>query len=275
MAESKTGEESSSVQESQQVASSSGYRSFYLSDDNRSQLPSILRGSDILVPIKVDVTNAGARFVDTFCWNINSSLTSYDYAARTCADLNLPSGFITKIALQIAEQVQAFIIIIKTLKELLVANTFPSIQKLREPSYMAVGIRFNTLDYSDKFVWDPMADISPEKFACITCSDLGLPPEMEPAIAHKIRENLFRNFIVWLDDPQHFELPNAIIDVPQPSEVKVTLVPPHQAIEMSTNLWKRAKPSSVDEQASVPQPLMPTNKDTNASIWKSSSNLGV
>lgn len=43
--------------------------------------------------------------------------------------------------------------------------------------------------------------VTPELFASITCSDLGLPSEMEPAISHKIRELIFRSMIHMIEDP--------------------------------------------------------------------------
>ena len=51
------------------------------------------------------------------------------------------------------------------------------------------------------------------------------------------------------------------------SDVHVNIVAPHQAVDMVTNLWKRAKPSNYDDQASAPQPRLPRKLDSNASIW--------
>lgn len=82
-----------------------------------------------------------------------------------------------------------------------IVETFLSIEKLPIPTFpdvsfaqaMIVAVRNNTTDYSDKFTWD-MANggCSPEDFARITCSDLGLPAEMEPSISHRIRESVIR-----------------------------------------------------------------------------------
>jgi len=245
-----------------------------------SLLPAILRRDNILVPVKIDITAVGARYVDTFCWNINvdvaethSDLKYVAFATQVCSDVNLPNIFLTKIALQLSEQVDAFKIIIDILKRCFHVNNIPSIDKLRKSISMEVGIRLNTLDYSDKFVWDPMDHrITPEQFASITCSDLGLPSQMEPAISHKIRELLFRHMMLWLDDPYGYEPTDTITDVNDstltPSETKVTLIPQLQAVDMVHSLWKRAKPQSTEEISSIPQPLLPSNKETNASIWK-------
>ena len=46
----------------------------------------------------------------------------------------------------------------------------------------------------DKFSMDFGTKISyaPEYFAKVTCTNLGLPFEMEPVIAHAIRESIYR-----------------------------------------------------------------------------------
>jgi hypothetical protein len=55
-------------------------------------VPGIFRDEDILVPLKCDITMAGARFVDTFCWGLyKSGITPDEFAARTAADLVSPS----------------------------------------------------------------------------------------------------------------------------------------------------------------------------------------
>lgn len=111
------------------------------------------------------------------------------------------------------------------------------------------------------------SDLSPERFAKITCADLGLPSDMELAIAHKIRETLFRLVCSWIEDTRSLE-PSKKAEF-RASDLKVSLVAQHSAVDMMSNLWKRAKPTSVEDAAAVPQPMLPNNKDTNACVWKS------
>ena len=106
--------------------------------------------------------------------------------------------------------------------------------------------------------------MSPEIFARVTCADLGLPSDMEAAISHKIRENILRSIVSWMDDTT---LDSSQIIVKSHSELKVSLVQPSQAVDMIANLCKRAKPNSVDDQAAIPQPMLPTDKDTNSHFW--------
>ena len=67
----------------------------------------IFNEEDVLVPLKVDISYRGARYVDSFCWNCNpktNNMSPYEFGCITCADVNLPDGFQWKIALQIQEQ---------------------------------------------------------------------------------------------------------------------------------------------------------------------------
>ena len=59
-------------------------------------LPTILTASPVLIPIKIDITHAGARYVDCFCWDINNS-TFDQFAAITVSDLGLPLMFQIKL----------------------------------------------------------------------------------------------------------------------------------------------------------------------------------
>ena len=91
---------------------------------------------------------------------------------------------------------------------------------------------------------------------------------MEPAIAHKIRENIFRSIVTWMGDGTEDFNDSTKIN----SETKVSLVQTNQAVDMIANLCKRAKPTSVDDTAAIPQPMMPSNKDSNANVWNERKN---
>lgn len=95
---------------------------------------------------QVDITYSGCRLVDSFCWDCLSSLTAYEFAARTCVDLNLPEGFRWKFAVQIQEQIDAFLCILSALKYR-TADLDSKIRKVFSvPQCITIGIRFNTLD---------------------------------------------------------------------------------------------------------------------------------
>lgn len=235
-------------------------------------IPAVLLEENVLVPIKIDITYSGARLVDTFCWNISRSSQSIrQFADITCSDLNLPNGFRNKVYLQIDEQVKAFRELVNLVQNF--ADKIPNwLSKVSEAQTISIGIRHNCVDYSDKIQWHPLdKTITPESFAETACREHGLPFQMEPAIAHKIRETLFRWLIELIEKSDVSDyVKTAPVDL-KVSEARVALVQPGQAVDMATNLWKRAKPNSLEEAAAIPQPLLPSNRDTNAVIWNATS----
>lgn len=234
-------------------------------------IPTFLTSPNLLIPVKIDITYRGARLVDTFCWDLHHPvMLPEEFAARTCADMNLPAGFHERITLQLIEQIESYKRIIDCVHQF--HSFIPNWErKVREIQPITIGIRQGSLDYSDRVDWDPMGsiDYTPEEFAITTCADLGLPAELEPAIAHKIREALFRWLINILQNPQ-LEDTKMSTEFPITDDTKTILVPGGHFVDMVSNLWKRAKPNNIDECAAVPQPQLPGDRDTNAAIWTSS-----
>lgn len=239
---------------------------FNIMTSNDPLIPAFLKGNKVLVPLKIDLTYKGARFVDTFCWDLhNPVILPEEFVARTCADLNFPPGFQQRITMQIQEQLDAYKELITSIHKY--ASAIPNWNdKVSQVQAITIGVRHGTIDFSDKVDWDPMSDLlTPEEFASITCGDLGLPTEIEPAIAHKIRETLFRWIISILQHPNSTDT-NIQMEF-KVADTKATLVQGSQAVDMVTNLWKRAKPNSLDEMASVPQPQLPQDKESNLHVW--------
>lgn len=158
---------------------------------------------DLLAPLKVDISYKGARYVDSFCWNCNpesNTMSPYEFSCRTCADVGLPDGFQWKMALQIQEQVDAYRILIHMLK----TNGAELMSRMNSLMPIALGIRFQTVDYSDRFLFDCCGSggsmpYAPEYFARVTVLNLGLPGEMEPIIARSIRESIFRQLFSFME----------------------------------------------------------------------------
>lgn len=256
------------IMSSSSVATAVATTNNNMNDNNNieNKIPAIMNGKGILIPIKIDLMHSGARLVDTFCWNIDDTLQDVElFAARTCADLSLPVGFAPKISAQITEQIEAYEEVLSLLEY--ASKVVPRWDaKVQELQTITVGIRHNTLDFSDKFTWDPMdGSLTPEEFAHTTCLDVGLPMEMAPVISYKIRETLFRWIIDILEHPDAVDV--ACTGDFKVTDLKVTLVPSNTAVDMVTNLWRRAKPNSVEESAAVPQPLVPEETSSNASVW--------
>jgi hypothetical protein len=231
-------------------------------------LPYILLEDHILVPIKLDITYCGARLVDSFSWNISndSYMSINEFSLHTCIDLNLPLGFESKISAQIKEQVDGYKRIIYIISNYAPIVVKGWIDKIHEIQVITLGLRHNSLDYTDKVYWNAMSSyLTPEIYACRTCKELGLPLEMRPAISFKIREALFRWLITLLEYPDNMDI--RIMEEFKVSETKITMGHHPHTGEMMSNLWKRAKPSAIEDQSSIPQPLLSSDKNSNASVW--------
>jgi hypothetical protein len=113
--------------------------------------------------------------------------------------------------------------------------------------------------------------ITPEEFAQTTRRDLGLPYEMEPVISYKIRESIFRWIISLLEsfpnNNQNSLSDTEIATIPSPSQISVSLIQPNQHNDLVATLWKKAKPTTLDECSIMPHLLLPIEKNTNSKVW--------
>lgn len=259
----------------------------------RPCLPALFYEEQLLVPLKFDMTLNGARFVDTCVWKLyNACTTPLEYSCRLCADLNLPVGFIHRIALQMEEQLRAYRKIVEELfaidKEISDNSTLYSnwMDKLDELQSINIGIRINALDYQDKLLWNATDNsITPEKFARQTCADLGLPGDMEPSIAHKIREHIFRMMIQWVENYYATNIVNVPSAAPYSSstttvppnppnplatkadDLKIALVAPYSVSDQLYSLWKKARPTSTDDVNFVAFAYLPDSAVSNSVMW--------
>ncbi len=241
-------------------------------------IPAVLRELEILVPCKVDVKLNGARYVDCFLWNLyNSVLSPDEFAASIARDLALPIGFRSRIAMQLCEQVEAFADLMNTIYSLLPPES-DIIEKLPALNKMAIGLRHLGMEYSDSFDYNVLhSAVTPEDFAVTTCADLGLPSEMEPAIALKIRDtiiNLLTKWLETLDAPPVKKTRSSastaalgLDAVDSVSSVHVGMVPSQLVTELTQNIWRTSKPTDPDAVATAQQPTLPQNSQTNGRSW--------
>jgi hypothetical protein len=176
-------------------------------------------GSDVLVPLKLDLTHGDGRLLDSFTWSLHGhshthSLTLEQFAWHTCLDLNLPSELVPRIVAQLEEQLEAFRALESLVHSLAHSAGERSALWERLSSVVTeVCVRSNVIEYQDCFVWDASACVSacvsecaragvgvePEDFARQTCLDLGLPADMQPVIAARVRETVLKYVrgVVW------------------------------------------------------------------------------
>ncbi|CAF3945773.1 unnamed protein product, partial [Adineta steineri] len=133
-----------------------------------------------LVPIRLDMEIEGQKLRDTFTWNKNEQLITPEmYAEILCDDLDLNTmAFVPAIAQAIRQQLESH------------HNDF-----LEDNSDQRITIKLNihvgNVSLVDQFEWD-MSDKhnSPEEFARVLASELGLGGEFVTAIAYSIRGQL-------------------------------------------------------------------------------------
>ncbi|XP_016666485.1 chromatin structure-remodeling complex protein BSH isoform X5 [Gossypium hirsutum] len=136
-----------------------------------------------LIPIRLDIEVDGQPYKDAFTWNpYDPDSEVVMFAKRTVKDLKLAPGFLPQIVQSIQSQLATF--------------------QSYEGQDMYVGdliipikldLQVNHTVIRDQFLWDlNNFDSDPEEFARTLCKDLGIEdPEVEPAIAFAIREQLY------------------------------------------------------------------------------------
>lgn len=142
------------------------------------------QNEEILIPIRIDLEYNSNRIVDFLMWNLNESLISPEqFALITGQDLDLPATAQQQIAASIKSQVEEY--------TNLVTIELPRDIDLHVIINMSCNLDKNL--YEDKFEWDLTNDkVSPEQFARYVVSDMGLPLEFLPAIAHTLHETILK-----------------------------------------------------------------------------------
>ncbi|KAI9331667.1 hypothetical protein DFJ73DRAFT_856788 [Zopfochytrium polystomum] len=137
-----------------------------------------------LVPIRLDLDIEGYKVKDTFMWNLREkSLNPQKFAEIMCEDLDLPASL---YAAQIAESITTQVD--EHLTQLL--NEVPPEEDMRIS--ISLDIIFGSYSIRDRFEWDLASRLTPEEFAEILASDLGLGGEFAGLVAHSIHEQIQR-----------------------------------------------------------------------------------
>ncbi|CAF0888024.1 unnamed protein product [Rotaria sp. Silwood1] len=147
--------------------------------DTSSALENAQQSED-LVPIRLDMEIEGQKLRDTFTWNKNEQLITPEmFAEILCDDLDLNTiAFVPAIAQAIRQQLESHH------NDVLEDNSDQRIT-------IKLNIHVGNVSLVDQFEWD-MSDKqnSPEEFARVLASELGLGGEFVTAIAYSIRGQL-------------------------------------------------------------------------------------
>ena len=135
----------------------------------------------VLIPIRIDLDLPNGRLHDTFLWNLHETLITPDIFAQTMgADLDLPPQVVSTIAAAIRDQLAEYAPVAQI-------SIPESSGEMRAVCPLTVNL--DDVVYTDRFEWD-LANtlLSPEHFAKVICSELGLRNEFIPSIAAGIYE---------------------------------------------------------------------------------------
>ncbi|CAI5757066.1 unnamed protein product [Candida verbasci] len=140
---------------------------------------------DVLIPIKLNLeNNSSHKLVDFFMWNLtNPIITPTQFAEILVNDLELPTQMITQITESIQNQIEEY----KYVSNL----NFPN----NNSCNVIIDLQFNLNNqlFEDKFELNlNQNEITPELFADIVVSDLGLSLEFKTAIAHSLHEIIIK-----------------------------------------------------------------------------------
>lgn len=171
-----------------------------LDDDHK--INELAHKAEVLIPIKINVENPNSthKVVDFFMWNLNETLiTPNQFAEILCTDLELPNSMQQQIAESIFQQIEDY-------------NYVSGLQFTPgNPCIVIIDLSVSLSKklYQDKFEWDlNQTEITPETFAHIVVSDLGLALEFKPAIAHALHEIIVRVKKEILDGSYNNEIHN-------------------------------------------------------------------
>jgi chromatin structure-remodeling complex subunit SFH1 len=146
-----------------------------------AQLNGAGRQPTVLIPIRLDLDLPNGRLHDTFLWNLHETLITPDAFAQTMGmDLDLPPQVVATIAASIRDQLAEYAPVAQI-------SIPESSGEMRTVCPLTVNL--DDVVYTDRFEWD-LANtlISPEHFAKVITSELGLRSEFAPSIAANIYE---------------------------------------------------------------------------------------
>uniref|UniRef100_A0A674EG77 SWI/SNF-related matrix-associated actin-dependent regulator of chromatin subfamily B member 1 n=1 Tax=Salmo trutta TaxID=8032 RepID=A0A674EG77_SALTR len=186
--------------------------------------------AEVLVPIRLDMEIDGQKLRDAFTWNMNEKLMTPEmFAEILCDDLDLnPLAFVPAITSAIRQQIESYptdsildeqtdqrVIIkvgiytvthkqftaaigaqakgcISIIKSMVCHNITPiHTVFLKRVCVSQLNIHVGNISLVDQFEWDMSErENSPETFALMLCSELGLGGEFVTTIAYSIRGQL-------------------------------------------------------------------------------------
>lgn len=144
----------------------------------------------IIIPININIEHGDHTITDFFTWNINDhSITPEEFATIYCRDLSFTNStsLHSQIVSSINDQIQEY----ETVASVMVPDLHVIVN---------LSCSLENKLYEDNFQWN-LTDksLSPEIFAELVASDLGLTREFIPLIANALHEYVLKVKKQWLD----------------------------------------------------------------------------
>jgi SNF5 / SMARCB1 / INI1 len=131
-----------------------------------------------LVPMRIDIEIEGRRLREFITWESQEPhFTPHSFAEVLCEEQKLPPPFVKEITRTIEQKLSRY--------EKYYPGNYECLQ------VMEIEVRVDNLVLRDRFVWDiNNLDNSPEIFAQMLCSDLGLGGDVAASVSNAIREKI-------------------------------------------------------------------------------------
>ena len=157
---------------------------------NVNETTSAGNNEPIIIPIHLDVEYSGHTIHDSFTWNINDhSITPEEFATIYCKDLDFfnATTLHSQIVSTINEQIHEY--------ETVAAVVVPDLHVI-----INLTCSLKNKLYEDNFQWNLNDNsLTPEMFASIIVSDLGLTREFIPTISYALHDYLLKVKKDWLE----------------------------------------------------------------------------
>ncbi|KAK4054521.1 hypothetical protein OIV83_001015 [Microbotryomycetes sp. JL201] len=208
----------------------------YFSED---QLETQAKKTAVYVPIDIDLDIDGFRIRDSFVWNAREELVSImDFSKIMCDDLDIPQTHAPDIASQISEQ----------LAELVHAAEIQVRSHEEEKAHadrdlrvmLPLDVQIGALHLVDRVEWDLTSSLTPEMFARVLASDLSLPYQAVPTIAHALHAEILRAKRIL--EPTGLLVPLRLTDDPQVDAQQLVKRRGPKALEGAWREWHDAGP---------------------------------
>ena len=170
----------------------------YIATPYRLNIPNVktestVSAEPIIIPIHFELEHNETTYSDFFTWNINdTTLTPEEFASVYCSDLNTTGHDDMSFLHQH---------VVSTIEEHI--EEYEKVAAVKLPDFHAIinlTCNLNDKFYEDNFQWNLSdSSLTPEMFAEIVVSDLGLTRDFLPLLSYSLYDSVTKIKKEWLD----------------------------------------------------------------------------